>query len=239
MSLPPRRGLVAAKLRVAGKDRMGVMINTAGTQPPLDYIILWVATAMLEENETAAIWREFSRQVRRHLLGKVRNESDADDLLQEIFVKIHRHAGSLRDRDKLAPWIRRIVSNTVSDYYRKSRAAEVELDEEKTALEEPGDDSHACAVKCLKVFVSRLPDKYREALLLADVEGERQKEIAQRMGISYSGFKSRVQRGRAMIKEMFLGCCVDSLDTDGNLNPGFNAKDNCPICGAEDVAPSS
>jgi RNA polymerase sigma-70 factor (ECF subfamily) len=194
---------------------------------------------MNKEDETAAIWSEFSGQVRRHLLGKVRNEADADDLMQEIFVKIHRHAGDLRDRGKLAPWIRRIVSNTVTDYYRKSRGVEVELDEEKTAIEEPGDDSHACAVKCLKVFVSRLPDKYREALLLADVDGERQKEIAQRMGISYSGFKSRVQRGRAMIKKMFLGCCVDSLDARGNLSPRFNAKDDCPTCRAENVAPSS
>ncbi|MCC6712912.1 MAG: sigma-70 family RNA polymerase sigma factor [Candidatus Dadabacteria bacterium] len=189
---------------------------------------------MNRKEETAAIWSEFSGQVRRHLLGKVRNESDADDLMQEVFVKIHRHAGELRDKDKLAPWIRRIVANTVADYYRKSGAPEVELDEEKTALDENGNDALACAVKCLGVFVSRLPDKYRDALLLADVEGERQKEAALRMGISYSGFKSRVQRGRAMIKDMFLGCCVDSLDADGNLNPRFSPRDDCPICSAED-----
>lgn len=195
---------------------------------------------MNRKDETAAIWSEFSGQVRRHLLGKVRNEADADDLLQEIFVKIHRHAGSLRDRDKLAPWIRRIVSNTIADYYRKGSDTSVELDEEKTGpLDTGDDDALACAVKCLKVFVSRLPEKYRDALLLADVEGGRQKEIAIEMGMSYSGFKSRVQRGRAMIKDMFIGCCVDSLDADGNLNPRFNPRDECPICSGEDAAPSS
>ena len=172
-------------------------------------------------------------------MGKVRNEADADDLLQEIFVKIHRHAGGLRDKDKLAPWIRRIVSNTVADYYRKGSDASVELDEEKTApLDTGDDDALACAVKCLKVFVSRLPEKYRDALLLADVEGGRQKEIALEMGMSYSGFNSRAQRGRAMIKDMFIGCCVDSLDADGNLNPRFNPRDDCPICSGEDAAPS-
>jgi RNA polymerase sigma-70 factor (ECF subfamily) len=192
---------------------------------------------MLKKEQTAAIWSEFSGQIRRHLLGKVRNESDADDLMQEVFVKIHRHAGELRDKDKLAPWIRRIVSNTVIDYYRKGGAPEVELDEEKTALgEDDGEDALACAVRCLNVFVSRLPDKYREALLLADVEGERQKEAAQRMGVSYSGFKSRVQRGRAMIKDMFIGCCVDSLDAAGNLNPCFNRNDDCPTCSGEGAA---
>jgi len=189
---------------------------------------------MLKKDETAAIWSEFSGQVRRHLLGKVRNEADADDLMQEIFVKIHRHAGSLRDKDKLAPWIRTIVANTVADYYRKGRDSSVELDEERTAAGDSHDDAVDCAVKCLGVFVSRLPDKYREALLLADVEGERQKEAAERMGISYSGFKSRVQRGRTMVKEMFVGCCVDSLDKDGNRNPRFNPRDDCPICSGED-----
>lgn len=191
---------------------------------------------MLKKEQTAAIWSEFSGQIRRHLLTKVRNESDADDLMQEVFVKIHRHAGELRDKDKLAPWIRRIVSNTVIDYYRKGGAPEVELDEEKTALGEDGDDALACAVRCLNVFVSRLPDKYREALLLVDVDGERQKEAAQRMGVSYSGFKSRVQRGRAMIKDMFIGCCVDSLDANGNLNPCFNRNEDCPTCSSEDAA---
>jgi len=155
---------------------------------------------MLKKEQTAAIWSEFSGQIRRHLLAKVRNESDADDLMQEVFIKIHRHAGELRDKAKLAPWIRRIVSNTVIDYYRKGGAPEVELDEEKTALGEDGDDDAlACAVKCLKVFVTRLPEKYREALLLAYVDGERQKEAAERMGISYSGFKSRPAcRGAAL-----------------------------------------
>ena len=194
---------------------------------------------MHKKEQTAAIWSEFSGQIRRHLLAKVRNESDADDLMQEIFVKIHRHAGELRDRDKLAPWIRRIVSNTVIDYYRKGGAPEVELDEEKTASGENGgdDDTLTCAIKCLNVFVSRLPDNYREALLLADVEGEKQKEAAERMGISYSGFKSRVQRGRAMIKDMFVGCCIDSLGADGKLNPCFNRNDDCPTCSGEGAAP--
>ena len=194
---------------------------------------------MSRKEETAAIWSEFSGQIRRHLLAKVRNESDADDLMQEVFVKIHRHSGELRDKDKLAPWIRSIVSNTVIDYYRKGGAPEVELDEEKTASGENGNDDDAltCAVKCLKVFVSRLPEKYREALLLADVDGERQKEAAERMGISYSGFKSRVQRGRAMIKDMFLGCCIDSLDVNGRLTACFNRSGDCPICSGESTTP--
>ena len=194
---------------------------------------------MHKKEQTAAIWSEFSGQIRRHLLAKVRNESDADDLMQEVFIKIHRHAGELRDKAKLAPWIRRIVSNTVIDYYRKGGAPEVELDEEKTALGESDgdDDALTCAVKCLKVFVTRLPEKYREALLLADVDGERQKEAAERMGISYSGFKSRVQRGRAMIKDMFLGCCIDSLSADGKLTACFNRSGDCPICSAEGAAP--
>jgi len=78
------------------------------------------------------IWTEFSGQIRGYLLGKVKQKDDADDLLQEIFIKIHGSLGQLQDENKLAPWIYQIVRNSLTDYYRKKSPETSEFDEEST-----------------------------------------------------------------------------------------------------------
>ncbi|MEM7009154.1 MAG: RNA polymerase sigma factor SigZ [Thermodesulfobacteriota bacterium] len=180
---------------------------------------------MSDTNTTNIVWDEFSDQIRRYLLGKVKLKDDADDLLQEIFIKIHNNINQLEDESKLAPWIHQIVRNTLTDYYRKNNPETVELNEESTAeYSNETDDLHAsCISGCLRVFIERLPDKYKVPLELSDITGSKQKDIAQEMGLSYSGLKSRVQRGRQMIKDMFVDCaCVAQ---DGGLN-----DENCEFC---------
>jgi RNA polymerase sigma-70 factor (ECF subfamily) len=174
------------------------------------------------------IWTEFSGQIRGCLLGKVKQKDDADDLLQEIFIKIHGSLGQLQDENKLAPWIYQIVRNSLTDYYRKKSPETSEFNEESTVSfdsETPDDIYSACVSGCLRVFIDRLPEKYREPLVLSDIKGLKQKDIAEQMNLSYSGLKSRVQRGRDMIKEMFMDCACMSQDKHGN-----SGHENCVIC---------
>lgn len=159
------------------------------------------------------VWNEFSGQIRSYLLNKVKQTDDADDLLQEIFIKIHKNLDGLQDEKKLAPWIYRIVRNSLTDYYRRANLDTSELHEETTASEtaDNRDDIYsACVSGCLKVFIERLPEKYREPLVESELMGKKQKDIAKEMNLSYSGLKSRVQRGREMIKDMFVDCACMS-----------------------------
>jgi RNA polymerase sigma-70 factor (ECF subfamily) len=177
---------------------------------------------------TRSVWNEFSGQIRGYLLKKVKVEDDADDLLQEIFIKIHSNLGQLQDEQKLTPWIYQIVRNSLTDYYRKRNVDTSELDEENTAsleIETDDDIYSACVSGCLKVFIDRLPENYKEPLVLSDIKEIKQKDIAEQMELSYSGLKSRVQRGREMIKEMFLDCACISQDKHGN-----SGHENCEIC---------
>jgi RNA polymerase sigma-70 factor (ECF subfamily) len=188
---------------------------------------------------THNVWDEFSEQIRNYLLKKVKQKDDADDLLQDIFIKIHGNIEQLNDEKKLAPWIYQIVRNSLTDYYRKNRLETSELDEESTASAngETADDIYsACVSGCLKVFIDRLPEKYREPLILSDIKELKQKDIAREMNLSYSGLKSRVQRGREMIKEMFVECTCYKHDPDGQIVPGSFDSENCEICNPEPVS---
>ena len=181
---------------------------------------------MTEMRNLDSVWEEFSGQIRGYLLRKVKQKDDADDLLQEILIKIHNNIGTLQDEKKLAPWIHQIVRNTLTDYYRKNRLETTELNEERAAVNdtEVTEDIYSeCVNGCLKVFIERLPDKYKEPLVLSDIKELKQKDIAKDMNLSYSGLKSRVQRGREMIKDMFVQCAC--MSDNGNVS-----DESCGIC---------
>lgn len=196
--------------------------------------LFFVKTMKAENLEE--IYSEFSGRIKAYLSGKVRSSEDAEDLTQEIFIKIQRNIESLKDEKKLAPWIHSIVRNSITDYYRRKDMGSVEIDD-NISYEEDGESENGMQdiVYCLNVFMDRLPEKYREPLVLSDIEGIKQKDLANRMGLSYTGLKSRVQRGREMIKNMFMNCCgvpdsVSSAVPDDCLD-----HDDCEICNPPEV----
>ncbi len=79
-------------------------------------------------------------------------------------------------------------------------------------------------------MIQRLPETYREAVILSEIKGLTQKEVAQMQGTSLSGAKSRVQRGRALLKEMLADCCRLEFDHKGRLCD-YERKDKaCDAC---------
>jgi RNA polymerase sigma-70 factor, ECF subfamily len=70
---------------------------------------------------------------------------------------------------------------------------------------------------CLRPMLNYLPEKYREAVRFADLEGMTQIELANRLGLSLSGAKSRVQRGREQLKALLMECCQFEFDCRGKV----------------------
>lgn len=175
------------------------------------------------------IWRESAGALRRFIAARIENPQDAEDVLQEVFLKIHGGVGKLRDEDRLQPWLYRIARNGVSDYYRRRR---LPADASEKAGNPPPDrpeyNLNEEIAGCLRPLIRRLPEKYRRAVMLADLEGLPQQEVAQRLGLSLSGAKSRVQRGRERLKGLLLDCCHFQLDRLGNVLD-YRAKD-CTGC---------
>ncbi len=178
---------------------------------------------------TENIWNEYRSRLVAFIRRKVA-EDMVDDLLQEVFMKIHLRIGSLKDDTKLESWLYQITRNAITDYYRTKRI----FDELPEWLEQPQPEEEKSIIKelssCLEPMVKELPDKYRTAIQLSEIEGKTQKEVAEKEGISLSGAKSRVQRGRAILKTMLDDCCQFEVNNKNQVVSYEKKEKNCKFC---------
>jgi len=190
--------------------------------------------------DTEQIWKEVHRGLGTFIGKRVANEAEADDILQEVFLRMHARLDSLKDPDKVTSWLYQIARNAVVDYYRSPErqkeipaglAVDVEIGVPAVA---PSDHTSGRLrtelADCLRPMLDRMSRDYREAVALVELEGLTQQAAATRMGLSLSGMKSRVQRGRRQLKRMLDECCAIELDRRGGV-AGYAARDgSCDPC---------
>jgi RNA polymerase sigma-70 factor, ECF subfamily len=171
-------------------------------------------------SEARGAWNEIEGRLRPYVARRVAS-SDVDDVVQEIFVKIHRGIANLRDGERFGGWVYRIAQHVIADLGRARTRDPLARATEPTKEPESSDEEDAQLQadlgECVALFVGRLPSPYREAITLTELEGLTQKDAADMLGISLSGMKSRVQRGREKIRDMFDECCRISVDARGNV----------------------
>lgn len=142
---------------------------------------------------------------------KIKDDTKAEDLLHDVFLKVQEQMGSVKDLTKLEGWIYRIARNAIADEYRKTKPTEpLDIDglESQRALTEEADESVIERLSdSVHTFLAQVPEPYRTALILSDLENLPQEEIARRLKLSLSGAKSRIQRARKMLKELYVQCC--------------------------------
>jgi len=161
------------------------------------------------------IWDEVASRLRSFIRSRVRDHATAEDILQEVFVKIQQKLPSLRANDRLEAWVWRIARNAIADHFRRLRPNEPLSDALALASETPPDQPDLSP--CVRQFVNHLQPAYREALLLTEWQGLTQKEMGKTLGLSPSGAKSHVQRARGQLKKLLLDCCRFELDRRGNV----------------------
>lgn len=187
---------------------------------------------------TENVWREFSDRLRGFIGQRVSSPADADDLLADVFVKVHTRIDSLEDEARLAPWLYQITRNTLTDYYRRRPATGESLAGVEAAAAEDDYDAAAVISTSLRQLVDRLPEKYRDALVLTEFEGRSQVDMAAELGLSASGAKSRVQRARAMLRDELLACCHFEFDRRGHVID-YEPRPHCcePDVGPQPASP--
>jgi RNA polymerase sigma-70 factor (ECF subfamily) len=188
----------------------------------------------LPQLTSAEVAREFRARLVRFIRGRVDNAADAEDIAQDVLLRVHRSIGTLANSERLAPWLFQVAHNAIVDHYRtRGRAAEV-VDPHTPAddvadrhLSRCDDDPGRLqrdATRCLDAFIERLDEPHAAALRLVDVEGLTNKDAAARLGLSIPGVKSRVQRARASLRKTLGECCaLDFSAADGSVE-----YDACP-----------
>ncbi|MBP7776340.1 MAG: sigma-70 family RNA polymerase sigma factor [Acidobacteria bacterium] len=192
--------------------------------------------------DVATLWNEFAPPLLRFLARRVPPGVEADDLLQDVFLRVVRSLASLRGTERPEAWLFQIARNALRDslrarYRRDGRTdvLEVDLPAEPDAAADRA--AEAELAPCLTAMVGRLAEPYRTAMALTSLEGVTQAEAARRQGLSLSGMKSRVQRGRERLRQMLETCCAIALDVRGGVSD-FQPREP-GACGAAAPAATS
>ena len=172
------------------------------------------------------LWLEHRSRLRGYIAKRVRETHAVDDILQDVFLKASQNLQSLKSRGSVAAWLYRIAANTIADHYRSLRPWE-ELPDDVAAPELERDYVAELAT-CLQPLIAELPEAYRAALVLSEIEGLPQREVADRLNISLSGAKSRVQRGREKLRQRLLDCC--EIETGRGGITGYEPRDKNRKC---------
>ena len=160
------------------------------------------------------IWTETQAGLKAFIHRRVRDRAVAEDILQDVFLKMYTRMDQLNDSEKITAWIYQITRNTITDYFRSQNKSVSLLDLD---WESDHTNLNDCVYSCLKEMLSTLPAKYRQAIELTEQENLSQLQLAERLNISYSGAKSRVQRARQMLKNKMDEQYTIKLDAYGNV----------------------
>ena len=175
---------------------------------------------------TERIWSDFHQRLLGFIKKRISNEALAEDILQEVFIKIHKNIASLKDEKKITSWVYNITRNTIIDSYRKNQLKSTELPMDDL-LPDKIDESFTDFSRCLTPFINQLKDSDRDVLLKTSFGSVSQKEYARLNNMSYSAVKSRVQRAREKLKVAFEDCCDIESDVYGNIISRVCKKNNC------------
>ena len=185
---------------------------------------------------TADLWRRFAPELRRYLHRKVRDAALADDLLQEVFMRVHVHLARLRAPERVAPWLYRIARNLAVDHLRRRAVQADPVAETVVWLEDPEPSPEAMLAAWMMEQVSRFPAPYRDALMRVDAHGQRTVDVARVLGLSTPGVKSRVQRARRRLALATDRCCAVQCDRNGRV---IDIQRRQPLASGRCCEPSS
>lgn len=190
---------------------------------------------MSSPSDTETLWQESSSRLGAWFERKTGSASDADDLLQETFVRVHERLDTLADATSVRAWIGAIANNVLADHHRRSgvRAGTSVVEGDELAAPSSQDTIDRTVAAWMESFLAQLDPDDAEALRIVDLEGRTQAELAERKGLTLSAAKSRVQRARARLRARLEACCAFAFDRRGGIlsfekrTPGQCRGDHC------------
>ena len=194
------------------------------------------------EAHAQEMWQDIHAGLRAFIAKRVAGEDETDDVVQDVWLKMQRGLDGLKDQNRLISWIYQIARHAIIDHYRvpdrrrempAGLAADLEVYQSSTSIQTASEDSGQLRTElagCLRPMIEQLSEDYRQAVILVDLEGLTQQAAAVQLGLSLSGMKSRVQRGRRQLKRMLEACCTIELDRRRGVT-AYDVRDQkCNSC---------
>jgi RNA polymerase sigma-70 factor, ECF subfamily len=173
-------------------------------------------TLLTMDRQIQDIWTDLNQELKKFIFSKVRDIDTSEDILQDVFLKIQLNIHTLSDCSKLTSWVYQITRNAVADHYRKHNS-EIQIDSFDFAEQENEEPLYLSLSNCINQKISKLSEKYKQAILLTYFDNYSQIKLAEELDISYSGAKTRVQRGREKLKDLIVDCKNVETYNNGNL----------------------
>lgn len=164
-------------------------------------------------------WSDVTAKLRDFVGRRIRNPSDRDDVVQDVLLRVLANLRDLRTPENPGPWIYRIARNAIVDHWRRTAGSTTSpLSDDCDAPEAENEDAVLQGVAAhLHLLIRRLPEPYRTALVLTELEGLTHRAACERVGVSLAAMKTRVRRGRLMLKDSLEACCRLDITPSGKL----------------------
>jgi RNA polymerase sigma-70 factor (ECF subfamily) len=162
-------------------------------------------------------YRQMRSRLRAFIASRVGNPETAEDLTQEVLLRLVRSGSAVDDP---TAWLYRVARNVIIDHYRGRRPqpADPTMPGADGVVDPFADDPDGARFelsRCLRSLVDRLPQPYRSAVRSVDLDGTTQTAASAAAGVSVSGMKSRVQRGRRQLRDLLMDCCTIEVSASG------------------------
>lgn len=180
------------------------------------------------------LWNNFSEKLFHYIKSQVSSEHDAEDILQNVFIKIYKSIEQLENQAAIKPWIYMITKRTIIDFYKKKKDVSVApetfngIKDEIEEMDNMNDDIS----KCIGNMLFTLPEKYQSVYDMYENKEMKHKEIAEKLDISLSTSKVRLNRAKQLFKDKLLVCCDFEVDKYGNII-NYESKGNCHDCNGQ------
>ena len=176
------------------------------------------------------LWRNTSDQLLSFIRSRVNEPTQAEDILQDVFLKMYERIHTLRDDQKLESWMYQIARNAITDHYRKQKPTDALPDQIPTEPTTNDITSRQEMATWLLPVIAMLPNTYRDPVYLSEIEGWSHQQVADHLDLSLSATKSRVRRGKLLIKEALTDCCQFEFDQRGRVIDYEPRTDDCSQC---------
>jgi RNA polymerase sigma-70 factor, ECF subfamily len=179
--------------------------------------------------EVGNIYAQFSQSLLAYIRSKIRSKEDAEDILQNVFTKIAANVNSLSEKQKIQNWLFTVTRNAIIDYYRANASKPTSVQDDGIAdkfVHEETNDPTGGLDACINSMIDLLPPDYKRIIIDSELRGISQKDLAKKYDMAYPSMRSRVQRGRERLKQLFYNCCHIRTDSLGNIMEA-TGKDDC------------